>query len=250
MPLDGKHAIVTGAARGIGAAIAARLAREGAHVLAVDRLPSPAGTDLQDGRIEPFEADMSDPDTPARIAAHLGERTLDILVNNAGIGASRPLWETTDADWDRYLNINLSAVFRMCRDLLPHFAVPGASIVNISSIFGLVGYPGSLPYSVSKAGLAQLTRQLAADLGPRGMRVNAIAPGVIETELTRDRIHNDAWYRKIMCDAIALRRNGTPDDIAGVAAFLCSDDASYMTAQVLVVDGGWLDARFLERPDA
>lgn len=110
-------------------------------------------------------------------------------------------------------------------------------------------YPGSLPYSVSKAGVAQMTRQLAVDLGPRGIRVNAIAPGVIDTPLTHDRIHHDAWYQQVMCNAIAMRRNGTPDDIAGVAAFLCSDDAAYMTAQVLVVDGGWLETRYLERSE-
>lgn len=250
MRFKGKTAVVTGAARGIGAAIAARLAQEGARVMAVDLLPaSPPGADRPyAANIEPVQADLADPATPRMIAERLGSAKLNILVNNAGIGASGPLWETTDADWDRFLNTNLGSAFRMCRDLLPSLDASGASIVNISSVFGLVGYPRSLSYAVSKAGLAQMTRQLAVDLGPRKIRVNAIAPGVIETELTRERIHHDAWYQRIMSDAVALRRNGTPADIAGVAAFLCSEDAAYMTGQVLVVDGGWLDTRFLEQP--
>lgn len=246
MRFKDKTALVTGAARGIGAAIAARLAVEGAHVLAVDRLEFEAPV-VKDGagRIVPIHVDLAASRASAQLLAELEGRPLDILVNNAGIGGSRPLWETSDEDWDRYLDVNLSAVFRLSRDLLPSMTRAGACIVNMSSIFGLVGRPGNLAYAVSKAGVAQMTAQLAADLGPRGIRVNAIAPGVIDTELTHQRINEDRWYQQFMCDAIALRRNGTPEDISGVAAFLCSEDARYMTGQVLVVDGGWLTARYL-----
>ncbi|AOB32786.1 hypothetical protein AKI39_21670 [Bordetella sp. H567] len=245
MRFQGKTALVTGAARGIGAAIARRLADEGADVYAVDRLSldaPPAGPGR--GKITAVHLDLAESSAPGALSRELAGRTLDILVNNAGIGGSKPLWDTTDEDWDRYMNVNLRSVFRLTRELLPAM-VAGACIVNMSSIYGLVGRPAALAYSVTKAAVAQMTAQLAADLGPKGIRVNAIAPGVIETDLTRQRIHEDKWYQQFMCEAIALRRNGTPEDISGVAAFLCSDDARYMTGQVLVVDGGWLTSRYL-----
>jgi 3-oxoacyl-[acyl-carrier protein] reductase len=246
MRFKDKTALVTGAARGIGAAISQRLASEGAQVFAVDRTAFTApAVEGGPGRIVAVQTELAERDASASLLQVLDGQALDYLVNNAGIGGSRPLWETTDEDWDRYLDINLRSVFRLSRDLLPSMTRPGACIVNMSSIFGLVGRPGNLAYAVSKAGIAQLTVQLAADLGPRGIRVNAVAPGVIDTALTHQRIHEDKWYQQFMCDAIALRRNGTPEDISGVVAFLCSDDARYMTGQVLVVDGGWLTSRYL-----
>jgi 3-oxoacyl-[acyl-carrier protein] reductase len=249
MRFSGKTALVTGAARGIGAAIAQRLASEGAHVLGLDQLPFEGQTLAGGGRIEALHADLADAMLPASLASRYGAQSLDFLINNAGIGNSRSIDKTSDADWSRYLDINLGAAFRLCRDLLPVLTPGNASIINMTSIFGLVGFPNSLPYSVSKAGLAQMTRQLAADLGPRGIRVNGIAPGVIETDLTRERIETNTWYQGIMCDATALRRNGTPADIAGATAFLCSDDAAFITGQILVVDGGWLGARYLAPVD-
>ena len=245
MRFSGKTALVTGAARGIGAAIAQRLANEGARVVGLDQLPFEGQVLADGGRIDAVQADLADPALPASLRAHFDGQPLDYLINNAGIGNSRSIDQTSDADWSRYLDINLGSAFRMCRDLLPVLTPCRASIINMTSIFGMVGFPNSLPYSVSKAGLAQMTRQLAADLGPRGIRVNGIAPGVIETDLTRERIQTNAWYQGIMCDATALRRNGTPEDIAGAAAFLCSDDAAFITGQILVVDGGWLGARYL-----
>lgn len=249
MRFSGKTALVTGAARGIGAAIAQRLAEEGARVVGLDQLPFEGQVLANGGRIEAVQADLADPALPTSLRTHFDGQTLDYLINNAGIGNSRSIDQTSDADWSRYLDINLGSAFRMCRDLLPVLTPGRASIINMTSIFGLVGFPNSLPYSVSKAGLAQMTRQLAADLGPRGIRVNGIAPGVIETDLTRERIQTNTWYQGIMCDATALRRNGTPEDIAGAAAFLCSDDAAFITAQILVVDGGWLGARYLAPAD-
>lgn len=243
----GKRAVVTGAARGVGRAIAERLLAEGAEVLLVDRQePQVAGL----AGASALAQDVTDPAAPERILAALGPGSLDFLVNNAGIGGSRQLDRTTDADWERFLLTDLTSVFRLCRDLLASLTRPGGRIVNISSVFALTGFPGSLAYSVAKAGVAQLTRQAAVDLAPEGILVNAVAPGVIETEMTRRRIEGDTWYRQVQVAATPLGRVGQPQDIAGVAAFLCSDDAAFMTGQVLVVDGGWLEAKYLPGREA
>lgn len=250
---EGKLAVVTGAARGIGAAIATRLLTEGAEVIAVDRAPFSADEAFPEnaGRAIAVSLDVTQRGTAAAILQQVGREgaTIDFLINNAGIGGAKPLAETTDADWDRFILADLTQVFRLCRDFLPALRQPGGRIVNISSVFGLVGFPGSLAYSVAKAGVAQLTRQTAADLAPRGILVNAIAPGVIETEMTRQRIAGDAWYQAIQVQTTPVGRVGTPEDIAGAAAFLCSDDASFIAGQVLAVDGGWLAARYLPRDD-
>lgn len=236
----GKRAVVTGAARGIGAAIAARLTAEGAEVIAADIRP------LEDPGVaaRALELDVTDMGAAAAIADCAGG-TIDFLINNAGIGGAKTLEETTDQDWERFIATNLTAVFRLCRDLLPVIAAPGGRIVNISSTFGLVGFPGSLAYGVAKAGIAQLTRQCAVDLAPRGILVNAIAPGVIETDMTRERIENHAWYQASVIKTTPVERNGRPEDIAGAAAFLCSQDASFIAGVVLAVDGGWLAGRYL-----
>lgn len=154
MRFSGKTALVTGAARGIGAAIARRLADEGAHVLGLDQLPFDGQVLASGGRIEAVQADLADTTLPASLLSHYRSQTLDFLINNAGIGNSKSIDRTSDADWSRYLDINLGAAFRMCRDLLPVLTPGNASIINMTSIFGLVGFPNSLPYSVSKAGLA------------------------------------------------------------------------------------------------
>ena len=247
---EGKLAVVTGAARGIGAGIVERLLAEGAEVIGVDReafvAPPPSSSP---SRLQTLSLDLGASDAAARIEALVREqgRPLDFLVNNAGIGGARPLAETEEADWQRFLDINLSTVYRVSRALLPHFRRPGGRIVNLSSVFGLTAFPGSVAYSVSKAGVAQLTRQIGVELAPEGILVNAIAPGVIETPMTRRRIESDVWYRKVMCDATPLGRVGQPADIAGVVAFLCSDDAAFIVGQTLVVDGGWLESKYMPR---
>src|SRR5262249_35921173 len=144
---------------------------------------------------------------------------------------------------DRMLGTNLRAVMRMTRAVLKEIARPGGRIVNVGSVYGEVGFPRCAAYAASKGGVSQLTRQLAADLSPAGIRVNAVAPGVIETGMTAKRIATDEWYQRAMIGTTPAGRIGRPEDVAGVIAFLCSDDAAFVSGQVIAVDGGWLGAR-------
>ncbi len=241
MRFAGEVAVITGAASGIGLATARRLVAEGAQVLSVDR--DAAG--LAEAPGSTMVADMAEDSTPAAVAKAAMDRfgRLDMLVNNAGVGGSKSLELTDDALIDRMLGINLRAVMRMTREALRVMARPGGRIVNVASIYGEVGFPGSAAYAASKGGVAQLTRQLAADLSPVGIRVNAVSPGCIETAMTAKRIATDEWYQRAQIATTPAGRIGRPEDVAGAIAFLLSADADFIAGHVLAVDGGWLGAR-------
>lgn len=240
-----RTALVTGAGSGLGRAITLRFAREGIAVLAVDLNPDGLAETValagDTARIAAHVADVRAKEAPDRAVADAVARFggLDFLVNNAGIGAAKSAAETTDEDWDRYSDINLRAVFRFSRAALLHLRPGIGAIVNMASVFGLFGHPGVAPYAATKAGVVGLTIQMAVDCGPKGVRVNAIAPGVIETPLTRARIDGDARFNALNIDPIPFPRLGRPEDVANAAFFLCSDQASYINGHVLAVDGGW-----------
>ncbi len=240
--LSGRKAIVTGAASGIGQASAVLFAREGARVLAVDR-PGVAfdfGDIAGEGRIVPLALDVTDDAAPAAAADAAVEQFggLDILFNNAGIGDSVLAAQMTDEAWDRVQSVNLRAVFRFARAAIPLLTASSAGrIINTASVMAEGTDFGLSAYCASKAGVLGLTRTLALELGRHGITANAILPGAILTGMTRDSFARsevaEVWARKSV-----LRRLGEPMDVARVALFLASDDASFVTGQALAADGG------------
>ncbi len=241
--LQGKVALVTGAARGIGQAIAVRLAADGADLalcdLQLDWLEETAQKVRAAGRkAATYAADVADSqavqETVQKTVADLGR--LDILVNNAGITKDGFLLRMSDEDWDRVLNINLRGTFLFTRAAAKVMLKQrSGSIVNIASIIGLIGNPGQCNYSASKAGVIALTKTVARELGSRNIRANAVAPGFIRTRMT-DVLPEET--KKSMLGAIPLGRFGEPEDVARAVAFLASDDAAYVNGQVLNVCGG------------
>jgi 3-oxoacyl-[acyl-carrier protein] reductase len=233
--LEGKSALVTGASRGIGRAIAAELARAGAAVVVGYRSGADEAQALADeigGRA--VQADVSQAEDAARLVAEAGD--VDILVNNAGLTRDGLLARMSDDDWRTVIETNLSSVFYTCRAVTrPMMKKRSGSIVNISSIVGVHGNWGQTNYGASKAGIIGFTKSLARELGSRGVRANVIAPGYVKTQLT-DVLPEEAT--KAMLDATPLGRLGDPEDVAGAVRFLCSDEASFITGDVLLVDGG------------
>ena len=226
--------IVTGAARGIGHATAREfLARDWAVAL-LDVLEAR----LDDANTVCLTCDVSDPASVAAAVAAVHTRfgRIDALVNNAGIAIFKPLLETTLEDWNTVLAVNLTGPFLMAQAVAP-LMLNGGAMVNITSISGLRASTLRVAYGTSKAGLAHLTKQLAAELAPLGIRVNAVAPGPVETAMAKA-VHTPE-IRADYHDAIPLNRYGTEEELARVIVFLCSDQASYITGQILAVDGGF-----------
>ncbi|HXT07625.1 MAG TPA: SDR family NAD(P)-dependent oxidoreductase [Roseiarcus sp.] len=244
--LRDRVAIVTGAASGIGRATAQRFHDEGALVFAVDRnAETLALLPGQSERWSPHLSDISVKGASAPLIAACVARfgKLDILANIAGLGNSKPAHDTSDDDFDHWINANLANTFRLSRDALPHLRGRNGVILNMASGLGLVGMAKQAAYTAAKAGIIGLTRQMAAEYGPDGVRVNAVAPGLIETPATADRLANDADYRASNIGSMPLMRAGQPSEVASAAAFLCSDDASFITGQILAIDGGMTATR-------
>jgi 3-oxoacyl-[acyl-carrier protein] reductase len=233
--LEGRTALVTGGSRGIGRAIAGELAKGGAQVVIGYRS---GGEEAEEAASEiggkAVQADVSDSDDAKRLVEEAGD--VDILVNNAGVTRDGLLARMSDEDWDVVIDTNLRGTFNTCRAVTRGMMKRRAgAIVNVSSVVGLHGNPGQTNYSASKAGIIGFTKALARELGSRGVRANVVAPGYISTRLTNELPDE---LKGAMLANTPLGRFGDPEDVAGVVRFLCSDEAAFVTGEVLLVDGG------------
>ena len=242
-------ALVTGGSRGIGAATARALAKEGWSV-AVNYSRDREGAERVAGEIEDgggaalaIGADVADAEAVGRMVTEVAERfgPVLVLVNNAGVTADNLSMRLTDEDWERVLDVNLTAAFRLTRAVIGQMMRHRfGRVINVSSVSGVRANPGQANYSASKAGLIGFTRTVAVEVARRGVTVNAVAPGLIETELTRDFTSNGSEGNGSggLLDAIPARRTGSPEEVAACIRFLASDEASYITGAVLPIDGG------------
>ena len=233
--LEGKNALVTGASRGIGRAIAVELATAGASVVLSYRTGADEAMALAaeiGGRA--LHADVSDPDSARALVEEAGD--LDILVNNAGVTRDGLLVRMSDDDWNTVIDTNLASCFYTCRAAARGMMKRrSGSVVNISSIVGIHGNWGQTNYAASKAGIIGFTKALARELGSRSIRANVVVPGYVKTQLT-DVLPDGAT--ETMLQSTPLGRLGDPEDVAGAVRFLCSEEASFITGAVLLVDGG------------
>ena len=242
--LEGKVALITGAARGIGKAIALRMAAEGADIAFTDLVIDEIGQETEKEiaalgvKCKGYASNAADFAQTEAVVAQAKEEFghIDILVNNAGITKDGLMLRMTEAQWDAVINVNLKSAFNFIHALVPiMMRQRGGSIINMASVVGVHGNAGQSNYAASKAGLIALAKSVAQEMGSRGIRANAIAPGFIDTAMTQALPEE---VRKEWAQRIPLRRGGTVDDIANVAIFLASDMSSYVTGQVIQVDGG------------
>lgn len=242
-------AIITGATGGIGSGCATKLAEMGLAVLATgrnqDKLAELAQLIDDPNRVATKAVDLTDDGAPKQIVDAAVDRwgRIDFLINSAGVGNPKPLGETDDESLDYVLSLMLRAPFRLTRETLPHMQ-PGSAIINITSTFAVVGGLRGGAYSAAKGGLTALTTHLACQYGAQGIRCNAVAPGVIQTAMTADRL-KDERFRRINIEMTPHQRLGTVDDVVSTVAFLCSPGGAFINGQTIVVDGGWSSTRYL-----
>lgn len=241
--------MVTGSSQGVGLGIARVFLNHGWRVFGVDQKPAEAGLQSHED-YQHTVADLRDVQACEAVMANClaGGGKLDALVNNAGLGNARGFLETSDEDYDRYYAINVRPVLRLCRLALPALKDAQGSIVNIASAFGLVGIAGSAAYVPTKFAVVGITKMLATEFGRDGIRVNAVAPGLIWSPGTDERIKSNAWWHRMMIEECPLGRVGQPEEIGEACAFLASKAASFINSVVLPVDGGWSTAKFLPLP--
>lgn len=242
--LEGKVALITGAARGIGKAIALKYAQEGCNIAFTDLVIDENGKKTEEEiaafgvKVKGYASNAADFEACHNVVAEVVKDfgRLDILVNNAGITKDGLMMRMTEAQWDAVINVNLKSAFNFVHAVTPvMMRQRSGSIINMASVVGVHGNAGQCNYSASKAGMIGLAKSIAQELGSRGVRANAIAPGFIITDMTAqlsEEVRNE-W-----CQKIPLRRGGTPEDVANIATFLASDMSSYVTGQVIQVDGG------------
>lgn len=242
--LEGKTALITGAARGIGKALAMKFAQEGANIAFTDLVIDESGRATEEEiaalgvKVKGYASNAADFNQTKEVVAevHKDFGRIDILVNNAGITKDGLMMRMTEAQWDAVIAVNLKSAFNFIHAVLPiMMRQKHGSIINMASVVGVHGNAGQANYAASKAGLIALAKSIAQEVGSRNIRANAIAPGFIETAMTAALPEE---IRKEWCQKIPLRRGGKVEDIASVATFLASDMSSYVTGQVIQVDGG------------
>jgi len=247
MNLKNKVAIVTGSRRGIGKAIALALAKAGANIVVSDINLDDCNKLVEEikainGNALAVKTDVSNPEDVSQMINLTTEKfgKVNILINNAGIYMQKSLTDVTEQDFDRTLDINLKGVFLCSKAVVPEMIKQGkGKIINIASIAGQVGFANSSAYCASKGAIINITRELALELAQYKINVNAIGPGVIETDMTKDLLEDKATKETLLAN-IPLSRIGKPEDIANAALFLASDNSDYITGITLFVDGGWL----------
>ncbi|MDL2241846.1 3-oxoacyl-[acyl-carrier-protein] reductase [Bacteroidales bacterium OttesenSCG-928-L03] len=242
--LEGKTAIITGAARGIGKSVAVRFAQEGCNIAFTDLVidENAEATEKEIAalgvKVKGYASNAADFEDTHKVVAQIVEDfgKVDILINNAGITRDGLMMRMTEQQWDMVINVNLKSAFNFIHALTPvMMKQKSGNIINMSSVVGVHGNAGQTNYSASKAGMIGLAKSISRELGSRGIRANAIAPGFIITEMT-GALSDDVKAK--WAEQIPLRRGGTPDDVANAALFLASDLSSYITGQVIQVDGG------------
>ncbi len=250
MRLEGKAAIVTGASSGIGRSIALRFAEEGAQVTVADVREDPreGGKPTHEliqekgGEAIFMDTDVSSKEDVQKMFYETAEKfgKIDIVVNNAGVFFQDKVEDLEEEEWDRVINIDLKGVYLCTKEAVEHMLAEDieGSIINISSIAGLLGYRGAAAYSAAKGGVSNFTREVALDYGSKGINVNAICPGVIKTQMTAE-FREDPQMKEFMEQNTPYKRLGEPEDIANTAVFLASDESNFIHGENLVVDGGW-----------